>query len=81
MDSLDISNPAPMAGWLMFLLYLLAICVPVAIGAVWYAMTHHRNKKRRRKRHHHSSRQRRISLAETGGLPPPRDPNQPPPGP
>ncbi|HRY47401.1 MAG TPA: hypothetical protein P5186_05080 [Candidatus Paceibacterota bacterium] len=43
------------------------------------ATVHHHHHRRRRHRHKHEHRQRNPTLAETGGLPPLRDPNAPPP--
>ena len=79
MDSLGLPTPQPSSGWFLFLGILVAVCIPVAVGVIWYAVTH-RNKKRRRKRRHHSHRRHRTTLADRGGLPPMRDPNKPPSG-
>ena len=70
------------ADWVMFAAMVLAIGLAVGIVAVWYSVYRPKKKKvkrkqHRRKRHH---RQHNPTLAETGGLPPMRDPNQPPPG-
>jgi heme/copper-type cytochrome/quinol oxidase subunit 2 len=77
-------NPSygPSSDWLIFLIMLIAIGIGVSILAVWLFVFRTKNKKKRHKHHrrrHH--RQHNPTLAQTGGLPPPRDPNQPPPGP
>ena len=70
------------ADWLMFAVMVAAIGLAVGLVAVWAVVFRTKTKKRkhkqRRKRHH---RQHNPTLAEKGGLPPMRNPNQPPPGP
>ena len=66
--------------WLMFLVMVIAIGLGVSIVAVWVLIIRPKDKKKRRKHHRHH-RQHNRTLAESGGLPPMRDPNQPPPGP
>jgi ABC-type nickel/cobalt efflux system permease component RcnA len=68
------------ADWLLFLVMVMAIGIGISIVVVWMVVYRPKNKKKRKhKRRHH--RQHNPTLAETGGLPPMRDPNQPPPGP
>jgi hypothetical protein len=47
---------------------------------VWLKTGRHSKAKRKRRKHKHH-RQLNPTLAQTGGLPPKRDPNLPPPGP
>jgi hypothetical protein len=70
------------ADWLMFGVMVLAVGLAVGLVAVWAVVYRPKSKKRKRKQHrkrHH--RQHNPTLAEKGGLPPLRSPNQPPPGP
>ena len=68
--------------WLMFLVMVVAIGLAIGLVAIWAIVFRPKSKKRKRKEHrkrHH--RQHNPTLAEKGGLPPMRAPNQPPPGP
>ena len=66
----------------MFAIMAGAIGISVCAVALWLLFFRPKSKKRhrkhRRKRHQH---QHNPTLAETGGLPPRRDPQQPPAGP
>lgn len=64
--------------WLAFSAILLLVCLAIAGVLVWALMFRQKGKKqkRRKRRHRHMN----PTLAQTGGLPPKRDPNQPPPG-
>ena len=64
--------------WLTFAIFLLLICLGIGGFFVWMKMTHTSKGKRKRKKRHH--RHFNPTLAQTGGLPPPRAPNQPPRG-
>ena len=64
----------------MFGAMLLAIGLPIAGFVIWLVVFRPKTKKQRRKRRQRHSRQHNPTLAETGGLPPKRDPNQPPAG-
>ena len=66
--------------WLIFLVMILAIGVAVGFVIVWMVIYRPKNKKKRKHKHRHH-RRHNPTLAETGGLPPMRDRNQPPPGP
>jgi hypothetical protein len=65
--------------WLGFLSILLLVVVCLGGFIVWLQVG--RNKQSKRKRRHRHRRPVNPTLAQTGGLPPRRDPNQPPPGP
>jgi hypothetical protein len=68
--------------WVVFAIMVLAIGAGVGLTVLWMVVYRPKNKKRkhkqRRKRH---NRQHNPTLAEKGGLPPMRAPNQPPPAP
>ena len=66
--------------WLIFAATLLAIGLLIAGVVIWIAVFRGKSKKKRRKRRQRHQRQHNPTLAETGGLPPRRDPNLPPPG-
>ena len=68
------------ADWVLFLAALLAIGLAIGIVTIWMFIV--RPKKKKRKHHHRKRHQRQHNptLAETGGLPPVRDDNQPPAG-
>ena len=54
-------------------------CDLLAAVVIWLKLGKNSPFKRKRKHRHH--RPLNPTLAQTGGLPPKRDPNQPPPGP
>ena len=64
----------------MFIAMLLAIGIPVASFVIWWVVYRKTPKKLRRKRRQRHSRQHNPTRADLGGLPPKRDPNQPPAG-
>ena len=68
------------ADWLIFAVMILTIGIAIAIVVVWMTVYRPKNKKKRRKQRRHH-RQHNPTLAQTGGLPPMRDPDEPPPGP
>jgi hypothetical protein len=72
------NSPALEWAGLIGILLLLFICL--ALFVVWFK-TGRTGKARRRKRKRHHQRHLNPTLAQTGGLPPKRDPNTPPPGP
>lgn len=73
------SAASPVVDWLLFFIFLLLVCIAIGAFIVWLNVARGGRSKRRRKRRHH--RPINPTLSETGGLPPKRDPNQPPPGP
>lgn len=80
MNPLHLPDNGRSADWLLYLVALLAIGLAIGIVTVWMYVVRPKKTKRkhhRRKRHH---RQHNPTLAQTGGLPPMRDPNQPPAG-
>lgn len=67
------------AEWLIFFTMILAIGLAVGIVLIWavvYRPKAQKRKRKLRKRHH---RQHNPTLAQTGGLPPRRDPDSSPP--
>jgi LPXTG-motif cell wall-anchored protein len=80
MNPFSLPSTGQTADWLLYLVALLAIGISIGIVVIWMYVVRPKKGKRRikhRKRHH---RQHNPTLAETGGLPPVRDPNQPPAG-
>ena len=65
--------------WLTFAVFLGLLCVCLGGFMVWFLVARSRKGKRKRRLRHH--RPTNPTLAETGGLPPKRDPGTPPPGP
>ena len=61
------------ADWLMFAVMVLAVGLAVGIVVIWMTVYRPKTKKRKHKQHN-------PTLSEKGGLPPVRDPNQPPQG-
>jgi hypothetical protein len=78
---LGFPNKGPAADWLMFLIMLGAIGIAISLVVIWMFVFRPKNKKRRKHHRRRHNRQHNPTLAQTGGLPPMRDPNQPPPGP
>ncbi len=74
------STDNPVLDWLEFFAFLVLMGLFIAGLIVWIKVIHGSKSKRKRKRRRHH-RHTNPTLAETGGLPPARDPNQPPPGP
>lgn len=66
--------------WLGFIAFLLFLAVCMAGIIVWIRTSKHGKSKRKHRKHKHR-RSLNPTLAQTGGLPPKRDPNMPPPGP
>jgi hypothetical protein len=66
----------------MFIVMVLVIGLTIGLVTIWAVVFRPKKKKRKhkhnRKRHH---RQHNPTLAETGGLPPMRAPDEPPAGP
>ncbi len=73
------SADSPALQWLGFLLFLLILCVCLGGFVVWLTTSRHGKPKRKRKHRHHRSAN--PTLAQTGGLPPKRAPDELPPGP
>jgi hypothetical protein len=68
------------ADWMIFVAILLAVGIGVACFVIWLLVFRKGAKKRKRLRRHRGHRNHNPTLAETGGLPPMRPPNQPPRG-
>lgn len=74
------SADSPAIQWLGFGAFLLLLCVCLGGLIVWMRTVKHGKSKRKHHKHRHH-RPVNPTLAQTGGLPPRRDPNLPPPGP
>ncbi len=79
-DLFSLPSAGNSADWLMFAIMVLAIGLGVGIVAVWAFVFRAKKKKTKRKLRRRHHRQHNPTLAEKGGLPPLRDPNQPPSG-
>jgi hypothetical protein len=66
--------------WLMFAIMAGSIGIAVCVVTLWMVFYRPKSKKQRRKHRKRHKRQHNPTLAEKGGLPPVRDPNQPPSG-
>jgi uncharacterized iron-regulated membrane protein len=76
------SAGSPVMDWLIFAAILLLICLGIAGFFVWLKVFRQKRKKSQpKKRKHRHHRHTNPTLAQTGGLPPKRDPNQPLAGP
>jgi hypothetical protein len=80
MNPFEMPTTGKSADWLIFGVMLLAIGLPVGAFVIWWTVFRKNSQRQRRKRRQRHRRQRNPTLAETGGLPPRRDPNQPPAG-
>ncbi len=79
MNPFDLPSNSASADWLVFVAILLAVGIGIACFIIWLFMFRKTKKKRRRRDHRHH-RKHNPTLAETGGLPPLREPDQPPRG-
>lgn len=79
MNPLEMPMNSASADWLIFIAILLAIGIGIACFIIWIFLFRKSGKKRRRREHR---RHRRVNptLAQTGGLPPMRNPGEPPRG-
>jgi hypothetical protein len=62
--------------WLNFLIIVGCMLLGIIGSMIWFLAF--RKKRKRKRRHHSEKRPLNPTLAETGGLPPKRDPNLPP---
>ena len=80
MNPFELPKSSASSDWLIFVAILLAVGTGIACFILWLFLlkkSGSKRKKRERRRHH---RKLNPTLAQTGGLPPPRNPNQPPRG-
>jgi hypothetical protein len=75
---LAVLGPLPI--WLNFLAMAAAVLLVAAGGLIWLVKFRKRRKRKYRSRHPHEPLKHNPTLAESGGLPPARDPGQPPTG-
>jgi len=80
MNPFALPSPGKSADWLIFGVMVLTIGLAIGIVTIWAVVYRTKSKKRHRKQRRRHNRQHNPTLAQTGGLPPMRDPNQPPPG-
>jgi hypothetical protein len=73
------SADSPVLQWLGFALFLLLLSLSLGGFFLWLNWRKKNRVKRKRKHRHH--RPSNPTLAQSGGLPPKRDHNLPPPGP
>lgn len=73
------SANSPVVEWLGMIAFLLLLALALGGVVVWFKVLRGNKGKRKRKKRHR--RHHQPTLAQTGGLPPKRDSNQPPPGP
>ena len=78
--SFDMQTSGVAADWMIFVAILVTVGIAIACFIIWLFMFRKTKKRRKRKdgRHHH--RKLNPTLAQTGGLPPQRAPDQPPRG-
>ena len=69
----------PILQWVAFVAFLLLLFICIGGFVVWLKVL--RRRKPKRKKRHRNRNGANPTLAQSGGLPPKRDPNQPPPGP
>ena len=79
MNPFEMPTNSASSDWLIFVAILLAVGLGIACFVVWFFMFRNAGTKKR-KRHHRHHRRANPTLAETGGLPPLRQPNEPPKG-
>lgn len=79
-DIFSLPSAGQKADWVIFAAMVLAIGIAVSIVAIWAVIYRPKKKKAKRKHRKRHHRQHNPTRAESGGLPPLRDPNQPPPG-
>ncbi len=79
MNPFELPANSTSADWLYFMAMLLAIGIGVACFITWFFVLRKSGKKKR-KRHNRHHRRVNPTLAQTGGLPPPRQPGEPPKG-
>jgi heme/copper-type cytochrome/quinol oxidase subunit 2 len=80
MNPFELPSNSASADWLIFIAILLTVGIVIACFVIWLFLFRKSGKKRK---HRQRRQHRRLNptLAQTGGLPPKRDPNIPPPGP
>ena len=79
-SSFDLTNPGVSSDWLVFLAILIPVALVIGGFVLWFIF---RDKSGKRRHKHDKRRKRRKlnpTLAETGGLPPLRRPDEPPHG-
>jgi hypothetical protein len=80
MDPFELQSNGVSSDWLIFVAILLAVGIGIACFVIWLFMFRKASKKRRKHGKRRHRRQTNPTLAQTGGLPPLRDRDQPPRG-
>ncbi len=81
MNTFELPKSGATADWMIFLAMLLAIVIPLVSFVLWLLVFRKSGKKKRRRHKHRHKHRTNPTLAQTGGLPPVRDPDEPLPGP
>lgn len=79
-DIFSLPSSGAKSDWVIFAAMVLAIGLAIGIVTIWAVVYRPKKKKAKRKHRKRHHRQHNPTRAEAGGLPPMRDPNQPPPG-
>jgi hypothetical protein len=79
MNPFELPTNGVATDWLYFVAILLAIGIGIACFALWL-FVFRKSGKKKRKRRNRRHRQINPTLAQTGGLPPLRQPGEPPKG-
>jgi hypothetical protein len=80
MSSFEMPTSGVAADWMIFIVILLAVGIGIACFVIWLLIFRKTARKHRKRKRGHQHRKLNPTLAETGGLPPARAPNQPPRG-
>jgi hypothetical protein len=78
-DQIMLAVFGPLPQWANFLAMFGGVLLAGAMGALVWFLFLRKRRKRKHRQHHHEKRQLNPTLAKTGGLPPKRGPDQPPP--
>jgi hypothetical protein len=80
MNPFELPTSSASSEWLIFVAILLAVGIGIACFIIWLFLLRKSGGKRRKKERRRHHRKLNPTLAQTGGLPPTREPNQPPRG-
>jgi heme/copper-type cytochrome/quinol oxidase subunit 2 len=80
MSPFDLPPNNNSTNWLIFGGIMLAVFVPVILIFLWIIFFRKRSARKRQKHRKHRHHHQNPTLAETGGLPPLRQPDEPPRG-
>lgn len=80
MSTFGMTSNSESAQWLIFIGILLAIGLGIACFILWLFVIRKSGGTKRKRRRNHKHRRLNPTLAQTGGLPPVRNPGEPPRG-